>query len=134
MKLSGPFFRVNRSLSRAFLSAGLGVFALLGCSDGAGPTAIEIPIVLIEVTQPCSSVIEGQSCVIGVRAFAEGGQQIANPVLRYLTTNSSVADVTTSGTVRGIAPGDATIYVTNSTASVQDEFRVFVFPLSVGRP
>src|SRR5688572_3924832 len=72
MKLSGPFFRVNRSLSRAFLGAGLGVFALLGCSDNGGPTAIEIPIVLIEVTQPCSSVIEGQSCTIGVRAFAEG--------------------------------------------------------------
>jgi hypothetical protein len=116
------------------LGTGLGVFALLGCSDNSGPTAIEIPIVLIEVTQPCPSVIEGQSCQIGVQAFAEGGQPIANPVLRYLTTNSNVANVTTSGTVHGIAPGDATIYVTNSTASVQDEFRVFVFPLSVGRP
>ena len=133
MKLSGPFFRVNRSLSRAFLSAGLGVFALLGCSDGTGPTAIEIPIDRIDITTPCSSVVEGFTCRIGVEAFAADGRQIANPVLRYLTTNSNVADVTTDGTVRGIAPGDATIYVTNSTASVQDEFRVFVFPLSVGR-
>lgn len=128
MKLSGPFFRGNRSLPRAFPAAILGVVALLGCTSDGGPTAIEIPIVLIEVTQPCSAVIEGQSCQIGVRAFAEGGQVIANPVLRYLTTNSSVAAVTETGRVIGVAPGNAVIEVTNSTDSVRDNFSVSVFP------
>ena len=128
MKLSGPFFRVNRSLSRALQGAILGVFAVLGCSGDNGPTAIEIPIARIDITSPCRVVIEGFTCQIGVTAFAEDGRQIANPVLRYLTRDSSVADVTANGLVTGRLPGNTMIEVTNSTNSVRDDFPVAVLP------
>jgi len=124
MKLSRAFFAGNRAVP-GFL---LAVTALGGCSGGSGPTAIEIPIVRIQITQPCGAVIEGETCRIGVRAFAANDQQIANPVLRYLSTNESVARVSDSGLVSGVTPGDATIVVSNSTSTVFAQFRAVVIP------
>jgi hypothetical protein len=101
----------------------------LACSGGSGgPTAIEIAVAGIEVTEPCTVVIEGENCQIGVRATAEDGRVIQNPVLRYISTNSSAADVTEAGLVIGRAAGSGTIFVTNSTGSVTDDFRFNVLP------
>jgi len=126
MKLSLPSSRVNRLHRRAL---GLAAVAALACSGGSGsPTAIEIAIAAIDVTGPCTVVIQDEQCQIGVRALAEDGRVISNPVLRYISTNSGAADVTTGGVVIGRSPGSATIYVTNSTGSVSDQFTANVLP------
>lgn len=129
MKLSRPFSRVNQMHARMPLVAALA--AALACSGGSGgPTAIEIPIAAIDVTQPCGVLIEGDQCQIGVRATSADGSTITNPVLRYISSNSGAADVTTAGVVIGRAPGSATIFVTNSTGSVSDQFTATVLPSS----
>ena len=129
MKLSRRNFSGNRVTPFAPLGIALTVLGL-ACSGGSGgPTAIEIAVAGIEVTQPCGVVIEGENCQIGVRATAEDGRVIQNPVLRY-NSNSSAADVSDRGLVTGLAAGSGTITVTNSTGSVTDDFRFNVLPRS----
>jgi len=128
MNLSRAFFAGNRTIPGVAHGFLLAAFALAGCSGGGGPTAIEIPIARIQVTQPCTAVIEGETCRIGVRAFTADDQQIGNPVLRYLSTNESVAPVSDAGVVSGRSVGQATIVISNSTSTVFAQFQANVFP------
>jgi hypothetical protein len=132
MKLSRPHLRVNQRIAGLLHGAILCSLALVACGSD-GPTAIEIPIARIEITSPCTIMIEGDQCQIGVRAFAEDGRRIGNPVLRFISTNSSTADVTAEGVVIGRAPGSATIFVANSTGSVNQQFSVSVLPRGPGK-
>ncbi|HUP20183.1 MAG TPA: hypothetical protein VM778_09550 [Gemmatimonadota bacterium] len=94
----------------------------LACSGGGGPTAIEIPIDRLELVLSCGTIPETQTCVFRAEAFS-GEQQVANPVLRWFTSNSTVATVEGAGssaTVLGRQTGQATITVSNSTGSVSD--------------
>ena len=128
MKLSRAFFAGNRTLRGVARVLPLAALALGGCSGGGGPTSIEIPIARIQITQPCTAVIEGETCRIGVRAFTADDQQIGSPVLRYLSTNESVAPVSDAGVVSGRSVGEATIVISNSTSTVFAQFRANVFP------
>jgi hypothetical protein len=102
---------------------------LAACSNG-GPTPIEIPIVEIQITNNgCVGVVEGETCTIVAVAFSTGGQQIANPVLRWESNQLAVARVSErGGVVTAIAPGNATITVTNTTGAVQAQADVIVLP------
>lgn len=133
MKISRHDWTGNRTSRRVLAGVCLAFSALLGCSGGSGPTAIEIPISRIDITQPCNFVIVDTECQIVALAFAEDGRQIGNPVLRFVSTNSGAADVTTRGLVIGRAAGTASIFVMNSTGSVSEQFRVDVIPRSIGR-
>ncbi len=131
MKLSRITLRVNR-IHRAGRNGGAllaGVLAgVLACSGSGGPTAIEIGIDRIDVTAPCTVVIEGDTCQIVAQAFAEDGRLIQNPVLRYTSSNPATADVSTTGVMTGRAPGQVTIVVSNTTGSVSDQFNASILP------
>ena len=102
------------------------------CAGGSGPTAIEIPIGRLEIaSNGCLSVVEGDTCVIVVRAFSTDGQEIGNPVLRWFTSNSAIAQVE-NGTVSARSPGQATITVSNSTGSVSAQATARVFSRPAG--
>jgi len=128
MKLSRAIFAGNRTLRGVARGLPLAALALGSCSGGGGPTAIEIPVARIQITQPCSAVIEGETCRIGVRAFTADDREIGNPVLRYLSSNESAARVSDSGVVTGVSVGQATILISNSTSTVIVQFQANVFP------
>jgi hypothetical protein len=114
------------------------VFALLlmvpcvGCSE-SGLTAIEIPIVSLEITNGCTVMIEGSTCTVRVIAMTEDGQSITNPVLRWFSNSSSVAVRNDRGLIEAVAPGAATVTVSNSTGTVSDATSVTVFPNTGGK-
>ncbi len=115
------------TLIAPFLLAG----ALVACnSDSGGPTAIEIAIESITFTSTCTALIPGDSCRLTVEAFAEDGQKIGNPVLRWTSFNSGVASVSTEGMVDARAPGEAIIEVSNTTATVSARTQVRVLPVN----
>lgn len=115
------------SLLAPFLLAG----ALAACSGGSGgPTAIEIEIDSLAFTSTCTALIPGDACRLTVEAFTENGQRIGNPVLRWTSFNSGVAVVDNGGTVTARAPGEATIEVSNSTATVSARTLVRVLPFN----
>lgn len=112
-----------RALKRAALVAAL-LFPL-ACSD-SGPTAIELPIATIVVTQGCPTLIVGQQCRPTVEARTAEGQLVVNPILRWTSSNPGTASVTDQGLIQARGPGEATIRVSNSTDSARADifFRV----------
>jgi hypothetical protein len=101
----------------------LGLLALAaGCNSGGGPTAIEIPIDRLEIVAACGAIAETETCTFRAEAFS-GTQQVANPVLRWSSSNSTVATVEEQGTsavVRGRQSGQVSITVSNTTGTVSD--------------
>jgi hypothetical protein len=100
---------------------------LAGCND-SGPTAIEIPIESLEITSGCAVMIEGRECTVGVIAMTPEGQSIVNPVLRWSSNSSVVVIRNNRGLIAAVAPGAATVTVSNSTGTVSDDTRVTVLP------
>ena len=118
--------RVSRTVSTLGLVLGLTV---LSCSDSEGPTSIEIPIATIQIRSGGCFVEEGASCQVLAEAKTADGVIVSNPILRWTSSNSSVASVegeSSSATVRTHAPGDATVTVTDTTGDVSDSMRVTV--------
>lgn len=103
---------------------------LAACSGGGAPTAIEIDIDRIEIVQFCRFVVTDEQCSVGVAAFTAEDQRIANPVLRWSSTNSAVARIVSEdrsvALIEGVGPGTANIEVSNTTntATARNEVRV----------
>jgi len=112
---------------RSTLLALLLIVPVVGC-DESGPTAIEIPIESLEITNGCTVMIEGSECTVGVIAMTPEGQSVINPVLRWSSNNSAVVIRDQRGRIAAVAPGQATVRVENSTGTVSDDTRVTVLP------
>lgn len=108
----------------AILAAG-GV--LVACSSD-GPTAIEIPLAEVQITSPCPSMGEGETCVMAARGITAEGQIVTNAVLRWSSSASSIVQVNNEGRVFGLAPGKATITVEAALGQGSDTSDVNVFP------
>ncbi|HKY59486.1 MAG TPA: Ig-like domain-containing protein [Gemmatimonadota bacterium] len=122
--------RFPRTASALGLSLGL---AVLSCSGSDGPTSIEIPIAEIEIRSGGCFVPEGESCNVLAEARTAEGILISNPILRWSSSNTTVASVegeSSTATVRAHAIGDATVTVTDTTGDVSDDMRVSVLPCS----
>ncbi|MFN2384517.1 MAG: Ig domain-containing protein [Gemmatimonadota bacterium] len=102
--------------------------ALLAACSGSGPTAIEIPIAELEIVQGCGVIIAGERCQVQIRALTAEGQQIANPVLRWSSSNDAVASVSNRGLITAGGAGSVTIRVSNTTDTAKDETRIHVIP------
>lgn len=114
------------------MTARAAIFAALvlapGCSDSSGPTAIEIPISDLVITndQACRGIVPDARCQFLVEARTEAGQLVSNPVLRWFSSNSTIASVNDSGQVEATGSGTAMVTVTNSTGTVSDTAEVLV--------
>lgn len=114
------------SIERSALAIASLAIAALGCSDD-GPTAIEIPLAEVEITQGCGSIGEGDICQMEARGMTAEGQIVTNAVLRWSTNAGSVAQVDDDGRVFGVGPGRATITVQAAFGEGEDSSEVLVF-------
>ena len=105
----------------------LAIALFLPACSGDGPTAIEIPLAVVEILQGCSSVIEGSTCQMVARGLTAEGQVVTNAVLRWSSNANSIAQVNSEGLVFGIASGRATITVEAALGHGEDSREVFVF-------
>lgn len=115
------------ALRSSLLAAALSL-SMSACSGSGGPTAIELQIDSLAFTSTCPVVSMGDQCGMGVAAFTAEGQRIGNPVLRWTSWNFDVAEVDEDGLVTAKGPGEATIEVSNTTATVfaRTEVRVVI--------
>ena len=121
--------RIPGSASALGLALGLS----LSCSSSDGPTAIEIPIATIRIASGGCFVPEGESCSVVAEARTAEGVLVSNPILRWSSSNTTVADVqgdSNTATIRARAIGNATVTVTDTTGDVSDDMRVSVLPCS----
>lgn len=101
---------------------------LPACSSEDGPTAIEIPLARVEITSPCPTMGEGDTCQMAARGITAENQVVTNAVLRWSSNASSVAQVSTEGRVFGVGPGRATITVEAAFGTGEATSEVVVFP------
>jgi hypothetical protein len=113
---------VSALLSTALLAS------TMACSGNDGPTAIEIPLATVEITSPCPSMGEGETCIMAARGITADGEIVTNAVLRWSSNNGSVAQVNDDGRVFATGPGQATITVEAAIGQGRDTSSVTVFP------
>jgi hypothetical protein len=119
-----------RTVSALGLALGLTVLA---CSDGDGPTSIEIPIATIQIRSGGCFVEAGASCPVLAEARTADGVLVSNPILRWSSSNTSVASVegeSSTATIRAVAIGNATVTVTDTSGDIADDMRVTVLACS----
>lgn len=114
----------TRSTIPVMLAAAL----LPACSDG-GPTAIEIPLARVEIVTPCPEVPEDGNCQIAARGITADNELVTNAVLRWSSSNASVASVNNEGRVHGEGTGTATITVEAAVGAGSATTRVVVRPV-----
>ena len=104
------------------------VAALLPACSEDGPTAIEIPLARVEITGPCPFIDEGATCQMAARGITAEDQIVTNAVLRWSSSNSSVAQVNGDGRVFAVGIGQAVITVEASFGQGRDTSEVAVLP------
>jgi uncharacterized protein YjdB len=78
-------------------------------------------------------VEEGASCNVVAEARTAEGVLISNPVLRWSSSNTTVASVTgesSTATIHAQSIGDATVTVSDTTGDVTDDIQVTVLRCS----
>jgi uncharacterized protein YjdB len=83
-----------------------------------GPTA------RVEVWPGSSSVTEGESLQLSVRAWDEFGNRVSNPSVSWSSNANGIARVTQGGRIDAVAPGATTIRASSGSASDRHEIRV----------
>jgi len=100
----------------------------LSCQTSTQP---ERAIYTLQVSPPSASIAVGDSLVLGVRAYDVHTVLVTDPAVTYESDNPSVATVSATGVVRGVARGTATITVTAGTLVSRVPVRVTGPPAAV---
>jgi uncharacterized protein YjdB len=106
------------------LAAGLATITATseGKSSSAAVTVINVPVVSVTVSPTSASVLVGGTVQLVATPRGPGGNPLTGRVVTWTTSSSTVATVTGSGVVTGVAAGSATITATsegiNGTAAV----------------
>ncbi|AMW04503.1 Ig-like domain-containing protein [Gemmatimonas phototrophica] len=98
------------ALFRAIATVALLVVSLAQCGDN---TAVTVDVATLEVTPATAIVQGGGTLTLGVRARDASGSPIAAPVLRWSTSDNTIATVSAAGVITAAAPGTARIAVSS---------------------
>lgn len=112
---------------RAALTSVAVAIASVSCSES---TAVTIDVARLEVTPGTASVQTGASVPLTARAFDTDGNPIASPVLRWSSSDVSVATVATTGVVSTLAPGSVRIAVSSMGRSAVSNLTVVPRPVA----
>lgn len=93
------------------LSQGIGVLALfaLAACRGESPTAPPPPVASVSVSPPTATVAPGGTLQLTATPEDAVGNPLSGHVVTWSSTNPSVATVSSTGLVAGVAPGSTTI-------------------------
>jgi uncharacterized protein YjdB len=95
-----------------------------GVSDTSTATisSTALSVVAVEITPDTASVIVGQSLTLTATAIASDSTTVAGQSTTWSSSNTSIATVTSTGSVKGVAPGKASVMAVSggvsSTAAV----------------
>ena len=89
----------------------LALVTLSGCggSNEGGLVVSGPPVAQVVVTPPARNVLEGETAQLTATVFAEDGSQILSASIVWSTSNSAIAEVSSTGLVTGMSPGAAVI-------------------------
>lgn len=102
---------------------------LQACSGDDGPTAIEIPLAKVEIVTPCPDIPLESTCQIAARGITAENEVVTNAVLRWSSSNNSVAQVNNEGRVFAVGTGKTTILVEAALGTGSATTQVSVRPV-----
>jgi hypothetical protein len=99
--------------ARVAFGAAFAFFATIACGGGGGDKATgPVPVATVEVTAPSTSVEVGSNLIVSVRYFDAKHNQLTGRAITYTTSNATIATVSSTGLVAGVAVGSASISAT----------------------
>lgn len=121
---------VPRALAPALLC--FGVLVLLaacggGGGDGGGPTnggGTSSAVTQLRLAAAPDSLAEQEERQFSVTATAADGRTVATPALTWSSSDTTILVVASSGTVRGVRPGRATLRVASGSVTTETSLRV----------
>ncbi|HTI64210.1 MAG TPA: Ig-like domain-containing protein, partial [Gemmatimonadaceae bacterium] len=102
--------------------------------SGSGTVTVSatvVPVASVTVDPPATSLAVGQTATLVATEKDAGGNVLSGRTVTWSTSNSSVATVSASGVVTGVAPGAATITATSEGKSGSSSVTVLVPVASV---
>jgi len=109
-----------------YSNANTGTFKVWATSDPGGKSdtatitvtsAVPVPVASVTVTPPTASVDEGKTVQLTATPRDANGNALSGRTMSWATTAASVATVSSSGLVTGVAAGSATITATSEGQS-----------------
>ena len=100
-----------------------------GMSDTAVITVETVPVASVTVSPASATLVEGESTQFDASVRDEGGQTLADRVVAWATSDPTIATVSATGLVTGVAAGTARISATSEGKS--DTATVTVNPVPV---
>jgi uncharacterized protein YjdB len=117
---------------RAFILAVTGLAIGVAACSSYGTSVVEVEkpssVASVLITLPSSSLIAGQTQRASVSLRDANGASLSNRAVVWFTSAASVATVTDSGVVLGIAPGAATLSAVSEGVSGQAALTVIPRP------
>lgn len=100
------------------------ITATAGEASGTARVTVMQSVTSVELSPSADTVALGDTLRLGVEAFDSNGRFVAGAVLAWSSSDGSVAAVDTTGLVRGIREGTATITATSDSAQGTAEITV----------
>jgi uncharacterized protein YjdB len=112
----------------------LGSSTITATSEGKSGTitvtVIPVPVGTVTVTPPTANVIATQTVPLSVTVKDLNGTVVTNRPVAWTTSSSTIATVSSSGVVTGVAPGTATITATSEEKSGSSTITVAAIPVA----
>ncbi|HVH69064.1 MAG TPA: Ig-like domain-containing protein [Gemmatimonadales bacterium] len=122
------------SSSGLVTAVAVGSATITATSEGQGGTAAvtiaNVPVASVTVTPASASVNEGATVQLTATPKDANGNPLSGRVITWSSSNTSVATVTSSGLVRGVVAGAATITATSEGQSGSSAITVVHVPVA----
>ncbi len=130
---NGAVATVNNSGLVSALAAGSATITATseGQSGSAGVTVTPVPVASVAVSPPTASIQVGQTAQLTATPKDASGNALSGRVVNWTSSNNSVATVSSSGLVTGLAVGSATITATSEGQSGGAAVTVTAAPMPV---
>lgn len=111
----------------SLFAAGALALAGLACGDS---TAVTVDVARIEIAPNVASALAGGTVPLTARAFDASGAAISAPILRWSSSDVSIATVAATGLVSALSPGTARIAVSSMGRSAVSTLTVLPRPVA----
>ncbi len=108
-------------------SGALVLLAACGGDDGGGPTdggGTPTAVTRLQLAATPDSLAEHEERQYGVTATAADGRTVDTPALTWSSSDTTILVVSTTGTVRGVRAGRATLRVASGSVATETSLRV----------
>lgn len=100
-----------------------------GINGTASVTVTPVPVAAVTVSPNTASLTTGETLALAATTVDAQGGALSGRVVTWASSNATIASVSSTGVVSGVAPGNATITATSEGRSGSAQIRVTLVPV-----